>query len=82
MHVVLYRKNAKGLVKSAMIDCLYPFEPSTVLKENRVKHPTKILFEDPVDQEFFDVLREKDSLRKRLMKFHLRGAENPQPSVR
>jgi hypothetical protein len=67
------------MVKSAMIDCLYPFEPSTISKENRVKHPPKILFEDPVDQEFFDLLGEKDSLRKRLMKSHIRGAEAPQP---
>jgi len=65
-----------------MIDCIYQLRPSIISKENWIKPHTEALFEDPVDQEFFDLLREKDSLKKRLMKSHLRGVENPRPPVR
>jgi hypothetical protein len=65
-----------------MNDCILQLRPSIISKENWIKPHAEFGFENPVDQEFFDLLREKDSLRKRLMKFHLRGAENPQPPVR
>ncbi|OGP71263.1 MAG: hypothetical protein A2W09_07605 [Deltaproteobacteria bacterium RBG_16_50_11] len=65
-----------------MIDCIYQLRPSIISKENWINPHTEIRFEDPVGQGFFDLLWEKDSVRKRLMKSHLRGAENPQPPVR
>jgi hypothetical protein len=68
--------------RSEMIDCMHPFEPSIILRENWGKHHTKIRFDDPVDLEFFDMIREKDFLRRRLMKSHLRGSESPRLPVR
>jgi hypothetical protein len=65
-----------------MTNCIYQLRQSLISEENWIKPHTELCLGYPVDQEFFDLLREKDSLRKRLMKSHLRGAENPQPTVR
>jgi len=65
-----------------MIDCICQLKPAMIPGNPRANDPVKTYSGDPVDWEFFDLLREKDSLKRRLMNSHLRGAENPRHPVR